>query len=346
MSNLALVFSDLQAGEGSDSERLRANPAIPLQRWRVEQFYADLKTLYDRHGCKYLIDLGDTTDDRKSLPVPTIGAIMSGLNAIRPDPKLSIKLIGNHEQAYRAGNFHPGLIYQAFHHVVPEEEVIFAGETAIVCVSYPNEEGRTSLWLYETLRRLKENYSYTKILVLGHLGVEGSVSSGRSLPGAFAPYMFQHATLALLGHVHQPQQMADNLYYVGSPFQQDFGEANQAKRVCLLDLDTLEFEWLSLPSPYPRYLRLSVDELECYGSLGEDRVQVVLRTTAEAERYHASPLAALVEPDYQLAPSSSATSLSKVQLNTDWLGGWVDAKPLEGFTREEILAAGKEITGL
>jgi len=88
VSNLALVFSDLQAGEGSDSERLRANPAIPLQRWRVEQFYADLKTLYDRHGCKYLIDLGDTTDDRKSLPVPTIGAIMSGLNAIRPDPKL------------------------------------------------------------------------------------------------------------------------------------------------------------------------------------------------------------------------------------------------------------------
>ena len=95
MSNLALVFSDLQAGEGSDSERLRANPAIPLQRWRVEQFYADLKTLYDRHGCKYLIDLGDTTDDRKSLPVPTIGAIMSGLNAIRPDPKLSIKLIAS-----------------------------------------------------------------------------------------------------------------------------------------------------------------------------------------------------------------------------------------------------------
>jgi hypothetical protein len=150
----------------------------------------------------------------------------------------------------------------------------------------------------------------------------------------------------LLGHVHQPQSLAANVHYVGSPFQQDFGEMGQTKRVGLLDLDTLAIEWLALPSPYPRYLRLSVDELEGYGSLGEDRAQVVIRTAEEAARFHACPLAAFVEPDYQLSPAHHdknpdiLTGLPSV----DWVHDWVLKKPLDGFTGEELLEVGRALT--
>jgi hypothetical protein len=47
-----------------------------------------------------VIDLGDTTGDRSSIPVPTIEVLGSGLDQI-PDSTWNIKLIGNHEQYLR-----------------------------------------------------------------------------------------------------------------------------------------------------------------------------------------------------------------------------------------------------
>jgi len=349
----ALVYADLQATEGSIDERLRANPAIPLQRWRVERFYADLATLYRQHDCRYLIDLGDTTDDRKALPVPTIQAVMSGLSAINPDPSLSIKLIGNHEQAYRDSTQHPGLMYGQFHHVVADREVIYAGNTAIVCMAWQENEEEASAWLQSTLNRISLELGEIatadrpdlNILVLGHLHMRASWVNGVQLKGGLIITCMDSADLVLLGHVHQPQVVDSGVYYVGSPFQQDFGEVGQTKRVGLLDLNTLDLQWLPLPSPFPRYLRLTVDELECLDSLGEDRAQVVLRTADEARRFHACPLAPLVEPDYQLAPieSEKGAQISDMP-RVDWVEEWVDKKPLAGFTRDELLEAGRKLT--
>jgi DNA repair exonuclease SbcCD nuclease subunit len=39
------------------------------------------------------------------------------------------------------------------------------------------------------------------------------------------------------GHIHMPQKLADNVYYVGSPFSMDWGESNQRKQYFLLDLE-------------------------------------------------------------------------------------------------------------
>jgi DNA repair exonuclease SbcCD nuclease subunit len=349
MARRFLIFSDLQATEGE--ERLRANPAIPLQRWRVERFYADLATLAKANDARYLIDLGDTTDDRKALPVPTINAVMSGLSVVNHNPEHSIKLIGNHEQAYRDATQHPGLMYgQFFGHVIVDTGVIEMGNTVIICMSFPNDEELAAEWLASTVRYWKHEVATADrpdplVLVLGHLPVVGAVNNGRTLPGGIHRDNFKDADLVLLGHVHQPQIISDNALYIGSPFQQDFGECGQDKFVGLLDLDTLEFNWLPLPSPFPRYLRLTVDELECLDSLGEDRAQVVLRTADEARRFHACPLAPLVEPDYQLAPieSEKGAQISDMP-RVDWVEEWVDKKPLAGFTRDELLEAGRKLT--
>lgn len=342
------MYSDLQASEGRDGEKLRANPAIPLQRWRVDRFYADLAQLYQQHDCQYLIDLGDTTDDRKALPVPTINSVMGGLNRIRPNPALSIKLIGNHEQAYRDAAQHPGLAYSAYHRVVDTFDVIYTGRTAIVCVAWPNNEEETAQWLYRTMNRLHGKY---QILLLGHLHVEGALINGRKAGTGHAWEMDIGGSLTLLGHVHQPQQIVhetagSRAYYVGSPFQQDYGEMNQAKRVGLVDLDTLELTWLSLPSAYPRYLRISMDEFESYSSVGEDRITVTLRSTAEAARFHSHPLSATVDADYQLAPVRSVTQEVTLAAPDDVLAEFVTQRPLDGFTSEELLAIGRELTGL
>ena len=344
MSTFGLVFSDLQAGEGA--ERLRANPAIPLQRWRVERCYADLAHLMRQHKCKYLIDLGDTTDDRYAIPVPTLEVVMRGLDMCRPKPLLSFKLIGNHEQALKANHLHPGGVYKAHHRVVSGHEVVLRGDLAIIAVAWPNEGPPISAWINDRLRDLKDRGFRT--LLLGHLQVTGAKAHGTELPGEhnIDPSLVD---LALLGHVHASQSTHENIHYIGSPFQQDYGEGGQSKRVGLIDFDTLDFQWLSLPSAYPRYLHLDFREFAAQKSLGEDRVQVTLRTPIEADAFHQHPLASQVTPVYALTVSQ-ATVTEKAEdtpiTPEDLLRLYVQRNPLHGVDEEAILAAGYVLMGV
>ena len=58
--------------------------------------------------------------------------------------------------------------------------------------------------------------------------------------------------LALGGHVHMPQLISRHAYYVGSPFAQDWGEANQAKGFYLLDTRNVQ-KIKFVPSLVPGY---------------------------------------------------------------------------------------------
>lgn len=54
-------------------------------------------------------------------------------------------------------------------------------------------------------------------------------------------------SVCLGGHIHLHQKLSGNVYYVGSPFAQDWGEANQQKGLILLDGSKVKF----IPSPVP-----------------------------------------------------------------------------------------------
>jgi hypothetical protein len=345
MPTKAIVHADLQASEGA--ERLRANPAIPLQRWRVERLYADLATLMKEHGCRYLIDLGDTTDDRHAVPVPTLEAVFRGLATCHPRPLLSIKLIGNHEQALRANHLHPGGAYRTYHRVVADREVIIRGDVATVAVAWPNNPTEISEWLDRTLRSLRDRGYRT--LLLGHLQIHGVKVNGLEWPGEhlFDPELVD---LALLGHIHSPQSPHPNIHYVGSPFQQNYGESGQTKRVGMLDMDTLEIQWLALPSDYPRYLRLTMPELGTQQDLGEDRATITLRTVQEAEAFHHHPLAPLVEPDYALTPETPTLvegDAPELGANPkELLEAYVCRNPLPGVESADLLSTGYNLLGV
>src|SRR5213078_511087 len=96
--------------------------------------------------------------------------------------------------------------------------------------------------------------------------------------------------LSLLGHVHKPQEVAPGAHYIGSPFQQDFGEKNEAKRVAVLETDTLEVEWVPIEG-FPEYRVCTLDEFKrLVDAKDEHRYQVHVRNPQEAEQYYAHPL--------------------------------------------------------
>lgn len=80
---------------------------------------------------------------------------------------------------------------------------------------------------------------------------------------------------AFLGHQHNPQDITDKIFHVGSIFYQNFNEVkDNYKRVALLEDGKLE--WIQLKSPTPMQDAFTVQELESLSS--KTKVRLILKS--------------------------------------------------------------------
>lgn len=319
----------------------------PLQQMRVETFYARLKKIFDEQRCDCLFDLGDTTDDRSTIPIPTIDAVMAGLDQF-PDHAFNLKLIGNHEQFVRDTSVHVGKLFERKFTVVSGAEVFsLKGDSVVFCAAFPASDTQISDWLS------KQAFAYrsvsTKIL-LGHFQVVGSrMPSGTAVTGVQAK-LLRPFNLTLLGHVHRPQEPAPNAHYVGSPFQQNFGEKGEDKRVGVVDTEKATVTWIPLPG-FPEYRVCAFDEfINLVRPEEEHRYQVYIRRPEDAEKFYAHPLMNRAEAiyDFQLDPKAQAEAgTARAWTAEDVMQRYVQSAPPSACginaTEEEVLDYGKAI---
>lgn len=328
MGYRALAYADLQATDGH--ERCFRNSKLPLQLYRVAKFYADLWRIFQEQKCDCLWDLGDTTDDRSYLPMTGIDAVMAGLEPF-PSHELNIKLIGNHEQYLRDTTVHIGRMFAHKFAVVSNCESFDVEDTLVACAAYPASDHATAEWLSKTAYAYR---NYERRLLLGHFQVVGAeLNSGKALVG-IPTAAIEKYTLSLLGHVHRPQQVGRNGFYVGSPFQQNFGEKNEEKRVAIVDTDTLDVVWIPMED-YPRYRVVSFrDWFEMAQADSEDRCQVMLANAQEAEEYYKHPLMGQAEPiyDYQLShEAQTEIAERRAWTQRDVMARWMREKPPKNY---------------
>ena len=286
-----LVYADLQATDGSETCFL--SPTKTLQHYRVEKFFQDMRRVYAEHQCAGIIDLGDTTDDRTSIPVPTIEILGAGLSLL-PKSDWNFKLTGNHEQYLRNAEINNRRLFEHMFNVVNGCEIFDLGSCMAFFCSFTDDYSELSKWLAEGL---KDYRNYPKIL-LGHFEVVGArMNSGPSLRGVPVDILKQF-NIGLLGHVHLPQTIGECIHYVGSPFQQDWGESGEAKRVGILDTDDCSITWVPLTG-YPEYFQVSLNEFKTVSQKKtENRFKVALTSHAEAEDFFKHPLFHQAEPVY------------------------------------------------
>jgi len=296
----ALVYGDLQATDGSD--RCFNSPTESLQIWRVKKFYSELAQIYKKHRCSAIWDLGDMFDDRSSIPVPALDAVIEGIEQF-PASQLNIKLIGNHDQYFRNTSVHSGRMFKPYFQVVGESQIIRWHKTAILCCAYEEDSAVQAKWIADAVDQC---YPDEKIVVIGHFQVVGcKMNSGVSLTGVPLEVMSE-VNLAILGHVHKPQELSENIHYVGSPFQQDFGEANENKRVGIVDTEACTVEWVPITG-FPSYRTVGLNEFMATAKVdSEDRYKVVLTSYEEAEKFYAHPLSTRCEPIYDYKASDDA----------------------------------------
>ncbi len=276
-----LIFSDLQATDGH--ERCFTDPSKPLQLWRVNKFFSEIQRIYTEYRCSAIFDLGDTTDDRTAIPLSVIDLLCDRLEAF--DGKWNIKLVGNHEQFLRDTKVHAGKMFRHFFHVVETCETIRFGNVNILCVSYHDD-------VEAILKFIRSQPKTERSILLGHFQLAGcQMASGMAVTGVPRDTL-KFVEIGLLGHIHKPQTIG-NLHYIGSPFQQHWGESGEDKRVAVLDISDTELSVNFVPlEGFPRYRQVTFPEfVECVKENSEDRYKVVLRSIEETEHFYAHPLA-------------------------------------------------------
>ena len=342
----ALVYSDLQATDGH--EKCHTQPNLSLQLVRVDAFFTLLHEIYVEHKCDCLWDLGDTTDDRTSIPVPVIDVLCRNLERF-PRSDYSVKLIGNHEQYLRNTQVHVGKLFSPYFNVVESNSVIpVPGKNArILACSYPSKDHETVQWL-ESNRK-----SSLRTVVLGHLQVVGAVTSSGELLEGVPKDSLTWADLCLLGHIHKPQSLSAKTHYVGSPFQQDWGESQEDKRVGIVDItdNSVKVTWIPIAG-FPEYKKVNLQEFSSLAdAVCEDRFKVVIKSVDEASSFYAHPYAHLAEPVYDFDVNSVSSESTEVADKWDFSS--VMRRYVEKYTpeskgipvsNEEMVEFGNEIS--
>ena len=337
-----LCFSDLHATDGD--ELSFSQPTVTLQHYRVERFFRDLRAVYDKYQCNGVIDLGDMTGDRSSIPVPTIEVLGSGLDLI-PDSTWNIKLIGNHEQYLRNASVNVRRLFDHKFTVVDENKIFdFDGWTAFFC-SYPASHDTLARWLAKYAYQYRND---AKIL-FGHFQVAGcTLTTGVALQGVPVDVL-KGFELCLLGHVHLPQSLTDRIHYIGSPFQQNWGEAGQQKRVAVLDTkDPPQITWVSLPG-YPEYRQVNLEQFKKTAKAEEEhRYKVVLTSHEEAEEFYRHPLFSRHSAVYEYSEVENAEQAAEKDWSLEgvcqrWMETLPPSKAGIELTNQELLEFGISI---
>jgi hypothetical protein len=304
----ALCYSDLQATSGH--EQCYHDPAKPLQQWRVEKFFERLHKIFVDYQCDCLWDLGDTTDDRNAVPLPVIDTVIAGISLF-PKTDWNIKLIGNHEQFVKNTRVNIGKLFKGHFEIVEDCEVFETEALQIICCSYPENDKNVAAWINE--QRTNSMLS----LLLGHFQVAGAQQSGGTALTGVDKHCVEWVDLGLLGHIHKPQRVCANVHYVGSPFQQHWGEKGEEKRVAVVDTSNLEVLWVPMKD-FPAYREISFEEFaKMGGNHGEDRFKVLLRSPEESAQFYRHKHAHQAVPVYEYTPQEEAKKTSAVSWERD-----------------------------
>lgn len=92
----------------------------------------------------------------------------------------------------------------------------------------------------------------------------------------------EDAPLVISGHIHEHQWLQKNILYVGTPFDQSFGEDSQ-KSVTLLEFsqDSMKCLQIDLGMPKRITIRVTIDELRAYQKPENAHVRAYLSGTTE-----------------------------------------------------------------
>jgi len=195
--------------------------------------------------------LGDLFHARSKIDIAVYTAVYELLKTWREQGREKILMaVGNHDQYLKDGSINSSM---------PLSELIRPWDISGFVNSEDMKFG-TALLPYtmdpERIRReinalSSQFHPLQRKILLAHLPISGAAVGSGFHPreeATLEDIQAEEWDLVLLGHYHRRQRLADNVWYVGAPIQQDFGDEGNEDGFMVLDTDTLELEAVPIVS--------------------------------------------------------------------------------------------------
>jgi len=245
---IALV-TDTHAGVRGDSDTF-ANYQY--------KFWYELFVPYLReHNIKNIIHLGDITDRRKWVNYKTLFSFRELMHDLSHDFDLKV-IIGNHDTFYKNTNrinsmeclFSTHGQEEPFQWYSQPTEVFYRDvEHPLLFVPWINESNHD-----QTMDMIEKTSAK---ICLGHLNLEGfEMARGLMNTEGMDRKVFRKFDMTLSGHFHK-RSHSDNIWYLGSPFEQTWIDHGEDRGFHILDTETHDLEFV--PNPHKMFHKVVYD---------------------------------------------------------------------------------------
>lgn len=204
-----------------------------------------------RRNINKIIVLGDFFNERKHLNIKTLSvALKIGklLNEFQ-----TFLILGNHDTFYKD-------------RLLPSSLQLFDKYENIEIIDKPYELDDLLLLPWNATPPVKQD-KYDAIL--GHFAINSFATNDSfiyNVEGGTEPSDFKKAKIVLSGHFHNPMKKG-NIVYLGSPFQQRFGDSDAPRGYYILNNGELELiEFTNSPKFYKIYTKDKLDKKKITGN--------------------------------------------------------------------------------
>jgi DNA repair exonuclease SbcCD nuclease subunit len=193
-----------------------------------------LEQAFKLAGNGTLVINGDLFHDRKHIPIEVLHLVSEVF--CRHSNTRVILNIGNHDQFLRDGRMHSTQIFKGMENVVTVEEgttLSSPPKNGLPDIVYHVHPFTTDLEAFRKWVSTLEFDSSNFNMLVVHQAVEGSLlAKGVKSKGGLTlgDLRYTEVDAVMLGHYHRPQALAKNVWYIGSPYEVDEGEAGDEKR--------------------------------------------------------------------------------------------------------------------
>jgi DNA repair exonuclease SbcCD nuclease subunit len=309
-----------------------------------------------QNNIEHVLFLGDLFHDRQKIDILTYQKTYEVFEKyLYPEPSFNLYLLlGNHDLWHNTKwdvssviplrNL-PGIT------VIAEPTTLNIGGVDISFLPYTHDPISDLAKITNTEKRR---------ILCGHVAVDGAfLNTAGSISDTsiehdgemtkITPDIFNGWDDVFLGHYHIAQRMTDNLEYIGSPLELNFGEANQKKHIIIYNTETGDRQYIRNDFS-PRHLIVKEKDLEKHDLAG-NFVRVIVDDIATSELSEIKTKL-LAENIATLEIKQSDKKVEKVDIEDakailtsgdQMLEKYIEQADLNGLDKNKLLEIGRHI---
>lgn len=255
----------------------KCKPNEMVYREKVLEFIS--KTLKEKN-IKKVIQLGDFFNDRKTIDVNLYHEVIDLMEKYFGFLDTFTVLLGNHDSYYTNTNYvnSPSMMpnFMRLKFEILQSAVSMDNMLLVPWIDENNADE-----CFELLETSNDAFCLGHFEINGFEMVRGIVSTDKLKMETFNKFKF-----VLSGHYHLTQQNK-NITYVGSLFQNNFGDCDDTKRFFIIDTEKNTVEEIKIPVEFYKKVSINTEQdMEVFpiGFYADKKLQLVLNLPTSVKR--------------------------------------------------------------